>query len=239
VPVSKSCGAQPRVGWSPPSGILPCRPDDPGVECLGSIRRTRRGVRLWRYGWCACGLGRLNDRLAEAPVAFIPVGAPEWHGPHLPLGVDPLSAEQIAAAVCERVGGVFVADAILGTERERTPDQLESLGLPTDAYVVGMDFPANSLKSCYCPEEVFGIVIRETLRQVRELGIRLAVIVNGHGGANHERVLARLEKEFNSTTDLRCTCALLFPRSPIRREAVATPPPLRPALMMHYHSQAV
>jgi hypothetical protein len=36
----------------------------------------------------------------KAPVAFVPVGPIEWHGPHLPLGIDGLHAHGVAVRQC-------------------------------------------------------------------------------------------------------------------------------------------
>jgi creatinine amidohydrolase/Fe(II)-dependent formamide hydrolase-like protein len=80
---------------------------------------------------------------------------------------------------------------------------LESLGFDRDAYIVGMDFPNNALPSAYCPEEIFALAVREVLREVRAIGARYAVLVNGHGAVNHLAVLNRLATEINHTTDLR------------------------------------
>ncbi|NJN68833.1 MAG: creatininase family protein, partial [Chloroflexaceae bacterium] len=42
------------------------------------------------------------------PVAYLPWGALDWHGPHLPFGVDGLIAQAVAERVAERVGGVLL-----------------------------------------------------------------------------------------------------------------------------------
>lgn len=34
--------------------------------------------------------GDFRTRLAEAPIAYLPLGTLEWHGEHLPLGSDGL-----------------------------------------------------------------------------------------------------------------------------------------------------
>jgi creatinine amidohydrolase len=44
----------------------------------------------------------------QAPVAYLPWGALEWHGPHLPLGLDGLLAETVAERVAQLVGGVIL-----------------------------------------------------------------------------------------------------------------------------------
>jgi len=54
-------------------------------------------------------------------MAFPPLGPLEWHGPHLPLGVDALNAEAVAWRVAQEVGGVVLPALYVDTERERPP----------------------------------------------------------------------------------------------------------------------
>ncbi len=35
----------------------------------------------------------------RCPVAFVPIGPLEWHGPHLPMGTDGLHAHHVAVRV--------------------------------------------------------------------------------------------------------------------------------------------
>ena len=48
-------------------------------------------------------------RIAAGAVVFLPVGALEQHGPHLPLGVDAMLSTDVAVGVAQRVGGVVAA----------------------------------------------------------------------------------------------------------------------------------
>jgi creatinine amidohydrolase len=52
------------------------------------------------------------ERLAHIrdtyPVAYLPWGALEWHGPHLPLGVDGIIAQSLSERLVERTGGVLL-----------------------------------------------------------------------------------------------------------------------------------
>lgn len=55
-------------------------------------------------------MGELTWKEFEAAVddgpVFLPVGSTEQHGPHLPLNVDAVIAEELATRTAERVGGV-------------------------------------------------------------------------------------------------------------------------------------
>ena len=100
---------------------------------------------------------RPDEVVAErerVPIVYLPIGPLEWHGPHLPLGTDPLQAEHTAIGLAEKIGGVVHPTLFIGTERERAPELLRDLGFEGDEWIVGMDFPGNSLPSLYSPEDV-------------------------------------------------------------------------------------
>jgi creatinine amidohydrolase len=54
---------------------------------------------------------QLKERLTRHPVIFIPCGATEQHGPHLPLGVDVYLSTAMATKVATEIGGI-VAPAL-------------------------------------------------------------------------------------------------------------------------------
>jgi creatinine amidohydrolase len=135
---------------------------------------------------------------AVRSIAYLPVGPLEWHGPHLPLGTDPLQAETVALALAEKLGGVVHPTLFWGTERERTPETLRNLGFRGDEWIVGMDFPGMALRSFYVPEEQFALVARWNLENLIAHGFRLVVIVNGHGATNQIAQLQRLAGELTA-----------------------------------------
>jgi creatinine amidohydrolase len=136
--------------------------------------------------------------MRERPLVFLAVGPLEWHGPHLPIGTDPLVAHGVALRVAGSVGGVVLPPIFCGTERERTPALLCDIGFAGDEWIVGMDFPANILKSLYYKEEFLALHLRETLELLGQQGYRLVVIVNGHGAANQVTVVERLAAELTA-----------------------------------------
>ncbi len=135
----------------------------------------------------------------RAPVVFLPVGPLEWHGPHLPLGTDGLAAHHVAVRVARETGGVVLPTMFVGTDslrpRGREPQGLGALGVDEDEHVVGMDFPGFPVRSLYYHETVLGAVIRETIRLLKREPWRLIVVLNGHGGPNHKRMLQRIAQE--------------------------------------------
>ena len=145
--------------------------------------------------------GEILAEKLKTPIVYLPIGPLEWHGPHLPVGTDPLNAYAVALALSEAAGGVTLPVFYWGTERERSPEMLKDIGFNGDEYIVGMDFPANEMKSLYAKEDAFGAAVREYLNILVAEGYKLIVIVNGHGAENHIRALTRLAREFTAETD--------------------------------------
>ena len=46
-----------------------------------------------------------RTRLAERPLAYLPLGTLEWHGEHLPLGADSIQSEGLMIECARRLGG--------------------------------------------------------------------------------------------------------------------------------------
>jgi creatinine amidohydrolase len=150
----------------------------------------------------------------RCPLVFLPLGPLEWHGPHLPMGTDPLNAQQVALGVAREVGGIVLPPLFLGTERERSPQMLRSIGFKGDEYVVGMDFPGLPIHSFYCPEEVLALTVRSYLDLLVRRGYQLIVLLNGHGADNQVQTLQRLAVEYTNTTRARVLALMPMLRSP-------------------------
>lgn len=146
---------------------------------------------------------KLNEELEKLPLIFIPLAPLEWHGLHLAIGTDPINAECMALEVAKRVGGVVLPTLYMGTERERDPKTLESLGFDKSDYVVGMNFfKAKGLyESFYFLEEIFALVLRAHIELCIDHGYRYIYIVSGHGAINHNNVIERLCIEFNNKSN--------------------------------------
>src|SRR5437762_3298936 len=113
-------------------------------------------------------------------VVFQPIGPLEWHGPHLPFGVDPLHAQEVATRTAQEVGGVVMPTLYWGSERERPAEGLKALGFKGDEWIIGMDHPKHMMKSLYSMEDIFGMVVRERINLLVDQDYELIVIVNGH-----------------------------------------------------------
>ena len=173
------------------------------------------------------------------PVVLQPLGPLEWHGPHLPYGTDPLHAETVARRTAQEMGGVVMPTLYWGAERERTPDGLKQLGFTGDEWSVGMDFPANSMKSLYSMEDVFALVIRARVELLIQQGYKLIVLVNGHGAANHMATLGRLAKEYSALSPVRVLFTTAFDASPDGSYNIGHADALETSLVMAIHPDSV
>ncbi len=134
----------------------------------------------------------IRDRM---PIAYVPVGPLEWHGPHLPMGTDVIRPQFAAIEAAKISGGVALPVIPLGTETYMDSDKLQYRGFKGDERVIGMDFPAFPLPSLYIDDCVLGLVLHEVVRGLKRQQFKTIVLVNGHGGPNHIATLNRVAME--------------------------------------------
>lgn len=96
-------------------------------------------------------------------VVFIPCGALEQHGPHLPLGTDALLSTAVASSVAEKLNGIVAPTFSYGYK-----SQPKSGG--------GQHFPGTTSLDGNSLSQLMRDVIREFARQ----GANKIVVVDGH-----------------------------------------------------------
>lgn len=102
---------------------------------------------------------------AAKPIAYLPWGALEWHGPHLPLGLDGMLAETVAERSARRTGGVL----------------LPTTWWPITALPHNDSLSVRSTVVRALWDEIFGELARA--------GWRVVVVISGHYAQGHELVL--------------------------------------------------
>ncbi len=113
----------------------------------------------------------LDAALAENPLAICPWGALEWHGAHLPLGLDGIVADAFCERLAEATGGVL---------------------LP------GMWLPITTLPHAHSisiPTETVSAVWRAMLDELARVGFRTVCLVTGHYAQGHELEMYRQCRE--------------------------------------------
>jgi creatinine amidohydrolase len=120
-----------------------------------------------------------RKRLAERPIAYLPLGTLEWHGEHLPLGSDAMQSEGLMMECARRFGGIVMPPIYLGPDRAKPADGGQML--------IGMDYaesttPPRQLDgSCYwVPAGFHLLMVDAILAQLKRAGFR-AVFADGHG----------------------------------------------------------
>ena len=114
------------------------------------------------------------NALADAKLAFLPIGATEQHGYHLPLNTDGIIAEALAEQLSKRFEPSYCVPL-----------------LPYSASFEHADLPGCiSLKI-----HTLTAVVTDIVQSLKRSGISKIVIINGHGG-NH--LLRNIVQELNA-----------------------------------------
>lgn len=102
---------------------------------------------------------------AAVPVVYLPWGALEWHGPHLPFGLEGIVAEAVSERVARRVGGVLLPTTWWSVTTLPHPDAL----------------PVHSEIMRRMWDTIFG--------RLAQASWRVVVVITGHYTPGHELVL--------------------------------------------------
>jgi creatinine amidohydrolase len=183
--------------------------------------------------------GQLNDERKRCPLVFVPIGPLEYHGPHLPVGMDAINATQCALAACRRLGkGVVHPTLYWGTERERPEWMLESLGFKRSDWIIGMDFPAAIWKSHYYQEHLFAQVVANVVEMLIEGEYKVIVLVNGHGAWNQLETLDRFAKHYSNSTDALVVWRLSLPLDVSEKNLAGHADLVETSMMLYYQKLA-
>ncbi len=98
-----------------------------------------------------------REMLKKSPVAYVPMGALEWHGEHNPLGLDGLKAYALCEMAAAKTGGVLFPAMFWGASDT-------------------MPFPF----TFHFPRGVYRTLVRQTLTQLKEMGFSMIVLLTGH-----------------------------------------------------------
>lgn len=170
----------------------------------------------------------------EQPPIFLPVGALEQHGPHLPLGTDGLLSAAVAADTAERVGGLVAPTLSYGYK-----SQPKCGGGQHFCGTTSVD-AATLIGS-----------VRDAVREFSRHGAKRLVVVNGHyenqwfliegidlglrdAGATQLEVMRLEYWDFLTEATLASVFPDGFPGFALEHAAV-----IETSLMLHYHPSLV
>ncbi len=172
---------------------------------------------------------------ARAPVAYVPIGPMEWHGPHMAVGMDMLHGYAMAVEAARLSGGVVLPPLPLGTETYTDPERLRHRGFAGDERICGMDYPGFPLPSLYVEESAMGVIINELIRALKRQEFRVIVITNGHGAMNHRATLHRIAVEQSEPGRVAVLLAGYFYDTNYREHAAIG----ETSFLLAYHPEAI
>jgi creatinine amidohydrolase len=126
------------------------------------------------------------ERIGRSPLAVLPFGSVEQHGPHLPCGTDTIVAELVAEALAERLDALYVPFAPYGV----TPLHA---GLPGTIHL---------------SPGTFERLLAEVCANLVEMGVETLVLVNWHEGntPSLDRVATDLQRQGRASAIVAQAC---------------------------------
>lgn len=173
-----------------------------------------------------------EERVRNArSTVFLPVGALEQHGPHLPLGTDAILSAAVAEGAARRIDGIVAPALAYGYK-----SQPKCGG--------GQHFPGTTSLDA----QTLAHTVRDTIREFTRHGVEKLVIVNGHYenqwlliegidlamrelGSQAKLTIMRMEYwDFFTSATLARVFPEGFPGYALEHAAV-----LETSMMLHYH----
>lgn len=103
------------------------------------------------------------EKLKKAPLVFLPVGAHEQHGPHLPMGTDAIFATKMAEAVAANLNGLVLPTMTYGYK-----SQARSGGGQTFPGTISLD------------GRTLIAMTQDIIRELARHGVARLVVIDGH-----------------------------------------------------------
>ncbi len=145
-----------------------------------------------------------RERIAAAPIAYLPLGTLEWHGAHMPLGSDGLQSQGFFEHLAREVGGIVLPMLFLGPDRAMEEDGRELYGMDIcKARSESQRYDNQQLagSAYWVPEETFKTILEAILKQLRRADFRIVV---GHGHGPSTRFFREHAQEWKQKFGLEC-----------------------------------
>ena len=124
------------------------------------------------------------QRRKQCPVAYVPLGTLEWHGPYNPLGADTLQAEGLAILCAQKGGGLAFPPLYYGESRVEA--LMEANAGDSELIAEQMELPPENFTPARQPfsaaEQALNYhkLLLHILTELETLGFGLGVLVAGH-----------------------------------------------------------
>lgn len=150
-----------------------------------------------------------EERIAACPIAYLPLGTLEWHGPHLPLGADGIQSQELFVRVANKVGGVVLPKLFLGPDRYYHDPKKEFYGM--DIYTGGTVVPYEMQQlpgsAYWMPDHQYQQMILRIAANLSRAGIKI-LVAHGHGPSTWQ--FCDLKNEIKTVYGIDCYTAFDF-----------------------------
>ncbi|MFH1598581.1 MAG: creatininase family protein [Patescibacteria group bacterium] len=119
----------------------------------------------------------------KKPIIFLPLGTTEWHGDHLPLGTDGLTAYEICKKVAKKTGGTVMPPLFFGTATTHKVKNRLFQGMDAQ---FGHRLPGSIY---YLTPTLFKKTLLEVINQIRLQRFRVLVLLSGHWSVTQRKIL--------------------------------------------------
>lgn len=124
-----------------------------------------------------------SSRLAQCPVAYLPLGTLEWHSFHLPLGADGIQSQEFFELLARNTGGIVLPKLSVGPDFDTLINNKEYYGMDC-----GMLFGEEGNREIqqlngsayWISDSAFNILIHGIMKQLSRAGFKI-VVAHGHG----------------------------------------------------------
>jgi creatinine amidohydrolase len=119
----------------------------------------------------------LDSALLKFPLAYLPLGSLEYHGPHLPIGLDTLTAHGVCVEAARVTGGVVL------------PPLYQGIGGEYSSYpwTIMMDSEVGIRSH-----------LIQTLTRLESFGVRGAVLFSGHFAGEQAAMIDTIAADWNA-----------------------------------------
>ena len=118
----------------------------------------------------------IESAVAARPVVYLPLGTYEWHGQHLPVGLDALTAYGVCRRAARRDGGLVCPPLYYGTGG----------GHALYPWTVMME-----------DDDAIAALLSKTMHRMQAFGIRLLILFSGHFAPAQLAMIARVADDWN------------------------------------------
>lgn len=120
---------------------------------------------------------QIKKELDLNSLVYIPLGAIEWHGNHLPIGLDSLTSHGICLRAADKTKGLVIPPLYYGMTGS----------IWHHPYTILLE-----------DDKVFLTILKTTLKRLEDTGIKKVILFTGHFALRQLEALNLLEKEWKS-----------------------------------------